>query len=197
MLQYIIDGSNANEIIATAFDALSHGCRWIRLNIDSMPKGQVANTIQTLLDECHAHEAFLSLENNVEAVSEYKIDGVHLNTMTALSPVEVRNTLGEEPFIGLAVKHAGDVPFVPRTAIDYISVENGDLDECRKIVEQMKASGWDEPVVATYTPTTHLSELFETGINGIVVHNNTISPNQLHDLIEEVTALVERRLANL
>ena len=33
MLQYIVTGKNASEIIDIASEALANGCRWIRLDL--------------------------------------------------------------------------------------------------------------------------------------------------------------------
>ena len=197
MLQYIVSGSNASQIATTASEALEHGCRWIRVDISNLSLEQARETVMDLKEKCQGIEAFLSLENDVDAAHELKVDGVHLDFSTSDSIVGARKQLGEEPIIGITVQHAGDVPFVPRTAIDYLTLEKAELDECRKIVEQMRTCGLDEPVVAPYSHNVPLTQLMDTGINGIAVSNDTIPTSQLPELLEELNKLLEKRLSKL
>ena len=197
MLQYIVSGSNASQIATTASEALEHGCRWIRVDISQISLDEVNETVKAVHEKCKACEAFLTLENDVEAVHELKVDGVHIGFSTSDSIVGARKQLGEEPIIGITVQHAGDVPFVPRTAIDYLSLEKAELDECRKIVEQMRTYGLDEPVVVPYSPDVPPTQLMDTGINGIAVSNDTIPTSQLPQLLDELNRLLEKRLSNL
>lgn len=197
MLQVIIDGSNAKDIISLASDALAHGCRWIRLDTSLMSQDQIQEAVEGVLTNCRKCEAFLSLENSVEIAKQLKADGVHINADASISPIEARKSLGEEPFLGITIKDSADVPFIPRTAVDYIVIENDSLEECRNIVEQFKTIGLDEPVVATFNSLIPLEELFNTGINGIAVHHSLIPLPQIAILIDKVTTLVEKRLANI
>ena len=197
MLQYIASGSNAQEIISTSTRALDNGCRWIRLDLRNLASTEIEATVKTLLMKCHDLDAFLSLENDVEKVAEMKVAGVHLGAHSTISAVKARKLLGEEPFIGITVSDAAQVPFVPRTAIDYVAIASDEIDTCRKVVEQMKTTGLEEPVIAPYSHATPLKTLMETGINGIAVHHSTTSPAMLQQLLEELNTLVEQRLDNL
>ncbi len=197
MLQYIVSGSNAQDIISTATSALDNGCRWIRLDLTKLASAEIEITVHALLEKCNAHEAFLSLENDVDNVAAMKVAGVHLGLDSKISAVDARKHLGEEPIIGITVANAADVPFVPRTAIDYVAIASEDLDECRKVVQQMKAIGLEEPVVAPYSHAKPLKILMDTGINGIAVHHSIILPSTLQQLLKELNILVEQRLEEL
>lgn len=197
MLQYIVSGNNAQEIISTATSALNNGCRWIRLDLRGIDSAEIEATVKTLQEKCNYLEAFLSLENDVENVATMKVAGVHLGIDSKISAVDARKRLGEETIIGITVAEAAEAPFIPRTAIDYIAVTSDDLDNCRKVVEQMKATGLEEPVVAPYSHTTPLSHLLATGINGIAVHHSTTNATMLPQLLKELNALVEQRLNDL
>ena len=195
MLQYIIGGNNASKIINLAQQALDNGCRWIRLDLSAINTNEIEATVELLQEKCSHVEAFMTIENDVETAISMKMAGVHLGLDSKITAVESRKKLGEEPVMGITIKHGCDVPFIPRSAIDYIAIENDSLEECSKVVEQMKAAGLDEPVVATFKPYMSLDSLFNTGVNGIAVHHSTTTPPQIAILIDKITTLVERRLS--
>lgn len=197
MLQYIVNGSNAQEIISTATCALDNGCRWIRLDLSETPQSEVETVVNSLQEKCAQLEAFLSIENDVETTIAMKVSGVHLSVDYSAEVINIRKQLGEETIMGITVAEAAEVPFVPRTAIDYIAVASNDLNNCCKVVKQMKATGLEEPVIAPYSHATPLKTLMDTGINGIAVHQSTTPPAKLQELLKELNALIEYRLSNL
>lgn len=197
MLQYLISGSNAQEIISTATYALNNGCRWIRLDLGALTPVEIETTVKTLQEKCNELEAFLSLENDIDNVATMKVAGVHLAENCKSNAINARKQLGEETIIGITVTDAADVPFVPRTAIDYIAVASDDLDTCHKVVQQMKTTGFEEPVIAPYSHATSLKTLMATGINGIAVHHSTTPTSMLQKLLKELNALVKQRLEEL
>lgn len=197
MLQYIVSGSDAQEIINTATSALDNGCRWIRLDLSELGSSEIEATVKTLLVRCNEIDAFLSLENDVKNAIVMKVNGVHLGLDSNITAVDARKKLGEEPILGITVQESAQVPFVPRTAIDYIAVANDDLDNCHKVVEQMKATGLEEPVVAPYYHSAPLSQLMATGINGIAVHHSTTPTAMLPQLLKELNDIVEKRLEGI
>lgn len=197
MLQYIVNGNNAQEIVSTATSALDNGCRWIRLDLSKMPQNEVETAVNSLKEKCAQLEAFLSIENDVETTSAMKVSSVHLSVASSAEVINIRKQLGEETIIGITVAEAANVPFVPRTAIDYIAAASDDIIKCCEVVKQMKATGFVEPVIAPYSQVTPLETLMDTGINGIAVHNSTIPPDNLQELLNELNTLIEHRLNNL
>ena len=197
MLQYIVGGSNAQEIINTATSALDNGCRWIRLDLSELTPVEIEFTVKSLQEKCIDIEAFLSLENDVENVATMKTAGLHLGESSMNTATDARKRLGEEPIIGITIKESADVPLVPRNAIDYVAVNGSDLKNCRKIVQQMRDSNFDEPVVATLTPDISLDQIMATGVGGIAVHHNTTPPTKLQELLKKLNTLVEQRLEEL
>ncbi len=195
MLQYIICGNNASKIIDLAQQALDNGCRWIRLDLSAINTNEIEATVELLQEKCSHVEAFMTIENDVETAISMKMAGVHLGLDNKITAIDARKKLGEEPIMGITIKHGSDVPFIPRSAVDYIAIENDSLEECSKVVAQMKEAGLDEPVVATFKPDMLLDSLFDTGINGIVVNHSTTTPPQIPILIDKITTLVERRLS--
>lgn len=197
MLQYLVSGSNAQEIITTATNALNNGCRWIRLDLSEIKTTEIEALVKSLQEKCNELEAFLSLENDVEITAEMKVNGVHLGIDSKISAVNARKRLGEETFIGITVAEAADVPFIPCTAIDYVAVASDNLEVCSKVVQQMKATGLEEPVIAPYSHATSLKTLMATGINGIAVHHKDTPPTTLQKLLKELNMIVEQRLKEL
>ncbi len=197
MLQYIVGGSNAHEMIETAQQALENGCRWLRLDFSLLPQSEIEPVVKDLQERCNSLEAFLSLEDDVDNAAATKVSGVHLNVGSPADVIDARKRLGEEPFLGITVSSAADVPFIPRTAIDYIAVASDNLDDCLEMVKQMHATGLEEPVIAPYSHATALSRLMSTGINGIAVHHSTTPPASLKELLKELNTLVGQRLEEL
>jgi len=197
MLQYIISGNNASNIISTASKAIDNGCRWLRIDISNLSNDDAATAVSTIQAKCVTCDAMLSIEDNISMATKLKTSGVHLSECQPGSLVEARKSLGEEPVMGVTIHSAAQVPFLPRTAIDYIATSESQLDELSKIVEQMRATGLDEPVVATYSLNTSIEDIMATGIDGIAVHHTAISPSQLQHILESLTTIVEQRLSNI
>lgn len=196
MLQYIIGGSDCFDIIDTAKASLFNGCQWIRLDISKLTDDDCDKVITKLQQSCKNFEAILTVENDVDAVKRWKMDGVHLDLANRASAVEVRKTLGEEPIIGTTIKDASEVPFLPRTAVDYVEIDVNvdDLAIHAAIVNQMKATGMEEPVVAHFASIPPLTSMIQSGVNGIALNSTTVNPAELKDLIRKLEMLNEDRL---
>lgn len=197
MLQYIVSGSNAQEIISTATSALANGCRWIRLDLSELAPVEIEATVKTLQEKCSSLEAFLTIDNDIETTTSLKVAGVHLGLDRSATAVEARKHLGEETIMGITVADAAQVPFVPHTAIDYIAVASDDLDTCHKVMEQTRAAGLEEPVIAPFAHATPIASLMATGVNGIAAHHTTTPPAMIPQLLKELNTLLEQRLKEL
>ena len=197
MLQYLISGNNASEIVSIASQALNSGCRWIRVDLSELPLTDFHTTVKSLQDKCNECEAYLSIENDVEIVAQQKLAGIHLAACHLPNLVETRKVLGEEPIMGITVEDYSQVPFLPKTAIDYVAVKGDDLDNCRKTVQQMRESNFDEPIVATLTPGISIDELMATGVDGIAVEHITTPPSMLQALLKKVEIIMQQRLKGL
>ncbi len=196
MLQYLISGNSASEIVSITNQALDKGCRWIRVDLSEVPKNDIEPLVKALQEKCSDCEAFLSVENDVDMVIRLKLAGIHLTASYLPTLIETRKALGEEPIMGVTIEDSAQVPFLPRTAIDYIAVKGSDLDNCQRIVQQMRDSNLDEPVVATFAPDMSLEKLMSTGIDGIAVYHSTTLPSDLPQLLAALTTFLERRLTD-
>lgn len=195
MLQYIIESDNSHKATEIAECALAGGCKWIRLNLSNMSQEDAELCIKHVQDLCKHHECILSIENDVEAAKQWQVDGVHLTAKASMSPVEARKQLGEEPIMGITINDASQVPFLPRTAVDYIEVEGEkDLNSYIEVVKQMKLAGLEEPVVAKLSNASKLHEILSTGINGIALNHYPIKTNEFQDIITTLNNIVQTRL---
>jgi len=197
MLQYLISGSDSSEIISTAISALDNGCRWIRLDLSALSPAKIEEIIKSLKDKSNSLDAFISIENDLDSVSTLKVSGIHLGLNSNISAPKARKQLGEETIIGVTIADEGDVPFVPRTAIDYIAIASEDIDCCRRIVKQIKTTGLEEPVIAPYSHGTPLENLMSTGVNGIVANNNDTPVAMLPILLDKLNTFLEDILRSI
>ena len=198
MLQYIVSGENGVEIVGTVEAALNNSCRWIRLDLSCLSSNERVATIETVSRLCKNSDAILSIENDIELYKQLKVDGIHVAD-ESMSLVDIRKELGEEPIMGLTIKEASQVPFLPRTAIDYVEIDNSvdDIKVHNEIVRQFRDAGIEEPVVAHFENTPTLEMLHNCGADGIVLDSKTVSPDVLVDWINGLERLNQERIDSL
>lgn len=198
MLQYIVSGENGVEIVGTVEAALNNSCRWIRLDLSCLLSNERVATIETVSRLCKNSDAILSIENDIELYKQLKVDGIHVAD-ESMSLVDIRKELGEEPIMGMTIKEASQVPFLPRTAIDYVEIDNSvdDIKVHNEIVRQFRDAGIEEPVVAHFENTPTLEMLHNCGADGIVLDSKTVSPDVLVDLINGLERLNQERIDSL
>lgn len=198
MLQYIVSGENGVEIVGTVEAALNNSCRWIRLDLSCLSSNERVATIETVSRLCKNSDAILSIENDIELYKQLKVDGIHVAD-ESMSLVDIRKELGEEPIMGLTIKEASQVPFLPRTAIDYVEIDKSvdDIKVHNEIVRQFRDAGIEEPVVAHFENTPSLEMLHNCGADGIALDSKTVSPDVLVDLINGLERLNQERIDSL
>ena len=198
MLQYIVSGENGVEIVGTVEAALNNSCRWIRLDLSCLSSTERVATIETVSRLCKNSDAILSIENDIELYKQLKVDGIHVAD-ESMSLVDIRKELGEEPIMGMTIKEASQVPFLPRTAIDYVEIDKSvdDIKVHNEIVRQFRDAGIEEPVVAHFENTPTLEMLHNCGADGIVLDSKTVSPDVLVDLINGLERLNQERIDSL
>jgi hypothetical protein len=101
--------------------------------------------------------------------------------------------------MGMTIKEASQVPFLPRTAIDYVEIDKSvdDIKVHNEIVRQFRDAGIEEPVVAHFENTPTLEMLHNCGADGIVLDSKTVSPDVLVDLINGLERLNQERIDSL
>lgn len=198
MLQYIIKSDNAQSMSSIAKLAIENECKWIRINVSLLAHDEVETCIKAVQEMCKQHECILTIDDEVETAKQAQLDGVHLTKMASISPVEARKQLGEEPIMGITINEASEVPFLPRTAVDYIEVDGVEDINCyREIVKQMKQMGLEEPVVARLNDTTTVNRVMATGINGIALQCVNIPAIELPPILQTLATIVEQRLERI
>jgi thiamine monophosphate synthase len=197
MLQYIIKGKDRATVELISQQALESSCKWIRLDVGLLPDSDIENCVKNLHQLCQKHECILTIEENVQDVKNWNVDGSHLGLDFSSKPTIARKELGEEPILGMTIKEASDVPFLPKSAIDYVEIDGGNQEECRKIVAQMKTTGLEEPVVARLGVITQVRQVMETGVNGIALEHSVDNLEKLHEIIDELEKIAQSRLAGL
>jgi len=199
MIQYIVRGNSSNIIKETAIEALQNSCRWIRLDLRQLSSANLPQLIKSLQDECRKHEAILSIENDVNVVKEFGLDGVHLTCDNKIDSIEARKILGEEHIMGITISEPSQVPFLPRTAIDYVEVnaDSSIVQNSAIVVQQMKDIGSDEPVIARIKNMSMLVEVMSAGVGGVSCDNYDVPPSALHEMNDKLNTIVNERLEKI
>ena len=199
MLQYVVNSSNADEIINCSKIAIDNGCRWLRLDLSAIKAEAITPVVDQVKALAQETEAIVTIENAPELVSENKLAGVHIANCDASVAVNVRRTLGEEPIMGLTLETPAQVPFLPRKAIDYVEISSAAVAQslCGDVVRQMRDASIDEPVVARISHERQVDEVIAAGVDGLSVESSVVSPKALKALITKMEEATAIRLQNL
>lgn len=121
-LQFITNGSSAEQHLKGAEAALRGGCRWVQLRMKDATPEEIVETGRKLrrLADLHAHAIFI-LDDHAELVAETGADGVHLGK-NDMSPEEARKILGPEKIIGSTANRLDDIRLAARRGADYIGL---------------------------------------------------------------------------
>lgn len=192
-LQFITNGSSAEQHLKGAEAALRGGCRWVQLRMkDAIPE-EIVETGRKLrcLADLHGHATFI-LDDHAELVAETGADGVHLGK-NDMSPEEARKILGPEKIIGSTANCLDDIRLAARRGADYIGLgpfrftttkKNLSpvlgLEGYRSILAGCSREGITLPVVAIGGITlSDILAIIATGAAGVAVSGailNAISP---------------------
>lgn len=199
MIQFIVSGDTASILIDACRAALENACKWIRLDLSHLRENEVEPTVESIKESCKSFDAILSVDNDVDAVKRLKVDGLHIGNTESASAAQARKQLGEEIILGVTIDDASAVPFLPRTAVDYVEIDEnvGATGVRNEIVKQMKALGFDEPVVARLKGIPTLQEVRAWGVDGISLDSSTVNPAELKDLILRLESLAQERINDL
>ena len=165
-----------NNPHADVLKALVDGCKWIQLQVSDSPKRKEEILIEELKNICHAHEATLVVEDNIELVKKLELDGVHLCHANVGSE---RRTLGEGFIIGATAESLSEIIDAKKTGADYVTVKidrnivndsSAMLKTYADIVNGLQEQDVKIPVVACgEINAANLQSYVDTGINGIAV----------------------------
>lgn len=121
-LQFITNGSSAEQHLKGAEAALRGGCRWVQLRMKDATPEEIVETGRKLrrLADRHGHATFI-LDDHAELVAETGADGVHLGK-NDISPEEARKILGPEKIIGSTANGLDDIRLAAGRGADYIGL---------------------------------------------------------------------------
>lgn len=163
-------------------EVLLSGIKWFQLRIKDRPEEYLELEARKCSYAAAAYKAVYILNDNVELAKLVKADGVHLgkNDMT---PDKAREILGDDFIIGGTANTFEDIVRLADSGVDYIGLgpfrftttkKNLSpvlgLEGYKSILEKMKATGIDIPVVAIGgIETTDFDDLISVGVNGLAV----------------------------
>ncbi len=192
-LQFITNGSSAEQHLKGAEAALRGGCRWVQLRMKDATPEEIVETGRKLrrLADLHGHATFI-LDDHTELVAETGADGVHLGK-NDMSPMEARQILGSEKIIGSTANGIDDIRLAARRGADYIGLgpfrftttkKNLSpvlgLEGYRSILAGCRREGITLPVVAIGGITlSDIPAILASGAAGVAVSGailNAVSP---------------------
>lgn len=181
-LQYISQGSTAEEQLNNIQRALDGGCKWIQLRWKNVSKGEFMLLAQRVKELCEQSSAIFIINDYVEWAKEVNADGIHLG-LDDTRIEEARQTLGKHKIIGGTANTFEDVvqridekcdyvglgPFQFTTTKDKLSPVLG-LEGYKTIIEQLNSEGKQIKIYAIGgIQEEDLEQIVQTGVYGIAV----------------------------
>jgi len=197
-LQYISQGSTAEEQISNIQSALDAGCKWIQLRFKNTTEENLRQVAGKVSIMCRQAGAVFIVNDHVPIALETGADGVHLG-LDDMPVAVARQLLGPARVIGGTANTLTDVLQRAEEGCSYIglgpfrfTVTKEQLSPVlgpegyRNILQQLPA-GFDIPVYAIGGITTKdIPLLGDSGIYGIAVSGLITNATDKHNLIEKL-----------
>lgn len=189
-LQYISQGSTAEEQIQNIKNVLEVGVKWIQLRMKKFPEEVVFETAKETQKLCYNAKATFIVNDYVSLARKINADGVHLG-LSDTNAVHARAILGEDKIIGGTANTWNDIlsrsrdrvdyiglgPFAFTTTKDKLSPVLG-INGYQLLMSKLKKNNIAIPVYAIGgIQINDISQLLETGIYGIAV-SGLLSKNE-------------------
>lgn len=182
MLQYITNTECGKDILEQVKCVLEGGCRWIQLRMKDATTAERIEMGKKVKALCDPLEAYLVINDDVEACKEINASGVHLGKMD-MTPSKARLELGPLAIIGVTANIIDDIKAVRALDIDYIGVGPYSQTTTKKnlapvlglsgeamICEEMHKDGISFPVVAVGgIKLSDVQPLLDAGVSGLAV----------------------------
>jgi thiamine-phosphate pyrophosphorylase len=120
-LQYISQGTSADEQFKNIFLALEAGCNWIQLRCKNATHIEFLKLAIRVKELCKKYSATLIINDNVNIAKEIDADGMHLG-LTDMPVSEARKILGDEKIIGGTANTLTDVILRVKEKCNYIGL---------------------------------------------------------------------------
>lgn len=201
MLQFITHHNAQYDYMSGAIAALKGGCKWIQLRMKDAQLDEIGRVLTQLKPICQEYNAILIIDDHVELVAEFDIDGVHLGK-NDMPPLQARDILGEKYIIGGTANTFNDIVRLHKEGVDYIGLgpfrytqtkQNLSpvlgIDGYKKILSQCHDASITTPIVAIGgIECSDIPHIIETGVSGIAMSGAILrseTPEQTtRDIIE-------------
>lgn len=169
MLQFVTGRPEKYTVAEQAQMAIEGGANWVVFNPEDMADEAVREALIELVPLCKETDTILTIIDHVAAAREMKIHGVQLSV--ANTAVTVREELGPEAIIGVAVGGAEGIESLRGKDMDYFVLPYGcPLHEMAQIVDRVRCSGDKSAIVARGDfEIAELDVIMATGVSGVQV----------------------------
>lgn len=173
LLQYIIKGDSVEDIMTQARAALDAGLNWIEIKAgDNVSDAQLGKLIEELRPEMADKNCVLILAARIDAVKDFKTDGVHVYSMDR--PVSAaRVALEAWPIIGVSVDSREGAEALRGYDIDYLFLDRKPEDETTvvsQIAAYLNEKDIETPLVAAgVRNAADAARLAEAGANAVAI----------------------------
>jgi thiamine-phosphate pyrophosphorylase len=203
-LQYISQGSTAEEQLENIGQALDAGCRWIQFRFKNAENYELIHFSRFVKDMCALYDATFIINDHPLIAKEVDADGVHLG-LTDMPIKEAFEILSDKKIIGGTANTLQDVlqrveegcsyiglgPFRFTTTKEKLSPILG-LEGYKKIMDELKQRNIQVPVYAIGGIVAEdILSILNTGVYGVAVSGIiTHHPNK-KELVKEINAYYE------
>lgn len=196
-LQYISQGSTAEEQLHNIQKALNGGCKWIQLRWKNVSENEFMPVARKVKELCEENGATFIINDYVNWAKEVDADGIHLGLEDSRIS-EARSKLGTDKIIGGTANTLEDVlqrigeqcdyiglgPFRFTTTKEQLSPVLG-LEGYKTIFETLNSEGKTATIYAIGgIELEDIEPILNTGIYGIAV-SGLITKNE-NQLIEDI-----------
>ncbi|MFD2563255.1 thiamine phosphate synthase [Aquimarina rubra] len=205
-LQYISQGESPQEHLQHIGEACEAGVRWVQLRLKDMDPATVLNTALKCREICDQYAAVMIVNDSVSIAKASQADGVHLG-LEDINPKEARAILGDNFIIGGTantlqdcLKHKNDgVDYIGLGPFRYTNTKKKlspilGLEGYQKIISELKNDIHIPIVGIGGIEKNDISEILETGINGIAVSGMLTDKEDLEERIETIKKLMVNKL---
>ena len=188
-LQFITHHNSRYSYIDSARLALDGGCQWIQLRMKNADESLMEETAIIIQQMCKDYSATFIINDNVLLAKKIEADGVHLGK-DDMPIAQARKILGDQYIIGATINSFDDAlthlrsdtpdyfgcgPFRFTSTKQNIADTLG-IDGYRNILQQMRASGINIPIVAIGgICNDDILAILDCGINGIAISSSVLN----------------------
>lgn len=203
-LQFITHYTDSIGYLDSVRIAIEGGCKWVQLRMKDATVDEIRPVAIQAMELCKAAGVTFIIDDHVMLVKELGADGVHLGKNDM--PIgEARKVLGDKFLIGGTANTFADVKAHYEAGANYIgcgpfrftTTKKGlspvlGLEGYRSIVQQMKESGIDLPIVAIGGITSEdIPSIMQTGVTGIALSGTVLRAQNPVEEMKRIIKIIE------